>query len=378
MRADPEKLEKPPSAASAIEPLIAARIEAEGPISVADFMDMALGHPEHGYYISRPSVGAEGDFVTAPEISQMFGEMIGAWLVDAWMQMGQPETVRLVELGPGRGTLMTDILRAAGSWPAFRAAVSLHLIETSPRLRQAQFEALKDYHPTWHDVLAEVPADAPCLIVANEFLDALPIHQFEKAGGRWMERRVAHDKAAGRFFFTLAQPGFDVAGVMPPNFLAAPDGSVFEISPATLTIAEQICARVEQGGAALLIDYGHVEPSLGDTLQAVSRHAYADPLAEPGLRDITAHVDFGTIKVLSQPRARVHGPVGQGAFLASLGIAARAEQLRARATDKQKKDILSALHRLTAASEMGALFKVMALTPLAGRLNVSGFGEEQK
>lgn len=358
--------------------LLADRIGKEGPLTVAEYMRLALGHPQHGYYIAQESVGAAGDFTTAPEVSQMFGEMIGAWLTDVWLQSGRPESVKIIELGPGRGTLAADIMRTVSAWPEFSAAATLHLVETSPRLRQAQFEALKSWHPTWYDSLSEVP-EGPCLIVANEFFDAMPVHQFEKTEEGWKERLVDWHAQRREFFFVTAPPKFDLAAFMPGEFLRAPVGSVFEVSPDALSVFAEVCRRVEEnGGAALLVDYGHVRPGLGDTLQAVSRHRFSSALENPGLKDLTAHVDFGTFRAAATPGVRVHGPVTQGEFLLSLGIETRAARLAEKATPKQKADIHAALHRLTAPSEMGGLFKVMGLTKKNSGLHVSGFGEKEE
>lgn len=364
-----------PANDSPLARLIAERIGQQGPITVAEYMGLALGHPEHGYYIARDPFGAEGDFTTAPEVSQMFGEMIGAWLVDIWLQSGRPDSVKFIELGPGRGTLAADILRTLSAWPEIGAALSVHLVETSPRLRQMQFEALKDWHPTWYDRLEDVPG-GPCLVVANEFFDALPIHQLEKTKQGWMERRIDWHAQRREFFFTAAPAGFDIASIMPQAFLDAPEGSIFEVSPASLGVLSDICRRIAHyGGAGLIVDYGHQAPGLGDTLQAVSKHKFSNALEDPGVKDITAHVDFGTFRDMAHVTVRAHGPVTQGAFLEELGITHRAEKLGANATDAQRGDIASALHRLTAKAEMGGLFKVLGLTPKDKALDVTGFGE---
>jgi NADH dehydrogenase [ubiquinone] 1 alpha subcomplex assembly factor 7 len=362
--------------AAPLAQLIADRIRQEGPMSIADYVGMALGHPEHGYYISQENIiGAKGDFTTAPEISQMFGEMIGLWLVDAWLQSGKPENIKLIELGPGKGTLAADVLRTVSAWPEFKATMTLHLVETSPRLRQKQFEVLKAWQPTWYDRLEEIPV-GPCFIISNEFFDALPVHQLEKTAHGWEERRIGWNEERQEFFFTTAPLSFDVTPLMPGDFLNAAEGSVFETSPVELSVLEEMCRRIaEYGGAGLIVDYGHVAPGLGDTLQAVSKHKYSNVLENPGLKDLTAHVDFGMFKMVAEQAVRVHGPVEQGEFLKSLGIIQRAETLCARATKNQRKDIDAALHRLTAPTAMGGLFKVMGLTPKGKAFNVSGFGE---
>lgn len=368
-----KKHRKAPEGAS-LTKQIAARIQEQGPITVAEYMETAAAH----YYATRTPFGEEGDFTTSPEISQMFGEMIGAWLVDIWLQMGQPENVQLIELGPGRGTLMADIMRTISSWPAFKSSVSIHMIENSPQLRQAQATTLKNYRPTWYDRLDEVPAGLN-FIVANEFFDALPIHQFKKVKGEWKERAVDYDEVENTFRFTTVPLDFDVASIMPEGFLKAPDGCIFEVSPSSLSVLDQISARIsENGGAALIVDYGHSETGLGDTLQSVAAHNYSDALENPGTKDITAHVDFATFKTVASQRVRVHGPVTQGEFLKSLGIEQRGESLAANATDEQRRDIIHALQRLTATAEMGSLFKVMGLTPHSSDVRPAGFNESEE
>lgn len=360
-----------PEPESGIALRIRDRIAAEGPIPFAVFMDMAASH----YYAAREPFGINGDFTTAPEISQMFGEMVGAWLTDMWLQSGQPENVQLIELGPGRGTLMADVLRTISNWKDFAGAVTVHLVETSPLLRQKQADTLKTCRPTWYDRLEDVPVGTS-FIIANEFFDALPVHQFEKKNGQWMERYVTYNDG---FEFTLQQPDFAVAAVMPAEFVNAEEGSIFEISPVSLSVLETICARItDSGGAALIIDYGHAQPGIGDTVQALEGHKYVPALGNPGGRDITAHVDFGTLKEVASQFADVHGPVTQGEFLTRTGIMQRAESLRETADDKQRKDIERALFRLVSPSEMGRLFKVMALTPRGSTAQPSGFGDADK
>lgn len=342
-------------------------IRAQGPVSVAEYM----GRAAEAYYARQHPFGTTGDFITAPDISQMFGEMIAAWLVDLWLQMGRPEAVRLVELGPGMGTLSADIMRTCKAWPAFRDGARLHLVETSARLRERQAEALAGINVTWHDSIADVPDDLPCFVIANEFFDALPIHQFEKIGGAWRERMVGYDDTAQRFFFTTAQ-GEEEAG---QAFPAAPDGSIFEMSPVSLAITDDIAQRVARtGGAALFIDYGHIKPGFGDTLQALLKHAYADPLEDPGGRDITAHVDFGTLGTVAAQHATVWGAVTQGAFLTAMGIGLRAQKLCENATEERRENIMSGLRRLTAPDQMGRLFKVMAMTAKEAIIEPAGFG----
>jgi NADH dehydrogenase [ubiquinone] 1 alpha subcomplex assembly factor 7 len=346
---------------------LAARIAgAGGAITVADYMEAAAAY----YYAHAVPFGAEGDFTTAPEISQMFGEMIGAWCADIWAQAGKPSAVNLVELGPGRGTLMADVLRTAKTWPDFASALRVHLVENSPRLRGIQKEILKDARATWHETLASVPQGFT-LIVANEFFDALPIRQFVKKGGAWRERTVTHD--GGAFHFGTAAE--DAAASIPARFRAAQDGSIFEGSPASHAVMGAIASRIAaNGGAALVIDYGHAQQGIGDTLQSLRRHAYADALENPGAQDITAHVDFTALAAAAQAAgAAVYGPAGQGAFLQSLGMTVRAEKLAEKATPEGKDKIATALYRLTSAKEMGTLFKAMAVVPRNASIRPAGF-----
>lgn len=348
---------------------LAARIGRDGPLTVADFMAAAAGE----YYATQKVFGRQGDFTTAPEISQLFGEMIAAWLTDLWLQMGRPDHLQLVELGPGRGTLSADIMRTLQNWPDFKTAISLHLVENSPALREQQARALAAYKPAWYDRIEDVPQGL-CVFIANEFLDALPVHQFEKAGGVWRERRVGFDK---RFFFTLADAELPLETVMPASFLDAPDGSVFEISPASLTVVGHIAARLQRcGGAALIVDYGHMRAGLGDTLQALENHAYASVLENVGGRDITAHVDFATCAEAAAGCAAVHGPVTQAEFLLRLGILQRAQSLYSKASPEDAKEVQAGLARLIGGAEMGSLFKVMALTPQASAVTPAGFQGE--
>jgi NADH dehydrogenase [ubiquinone] 1 alpha subcomplex assembly factor 7 len=334
-----------------------------GPISVARFMALALAYPAGGYYARRDPFGAAGDFVTAPEVSQLFGELVGAALVQHWVELGRPPRVLLAELGPGRGTLMADALRVARAVPGFLEAASVHLVETSPVLRERQAASLGQLPVRWHDELAGVPQDRPLLLVANEFFDALPIRQFARRSGRWRERLVAVDEA-GVFRFTLATrstPFPLVAEGVPADL---PDGTLLELGPAREALAETIAVRpAAQGGLALLIDYGSDGAAmLGDTLQAVRRHARVDPLAAPGEVDLSAHVDFGAIgRRAAAAGAVAHGPIGQGAFLLRLGIELRLRWLLERAAPTQREALESGCARLVAADQMGELFKVMAL-----------------
>ncbi|OIR07974.1 hypothetical protein GALL_98370 [mine drainage metagenome] len=337
---------------SPLAALLAQRIRDSGPIPVEEFMAQALGHPQYGYYRTRDPLGAAGDFITAPEISQMFGELIGLWCAVVWQSLGEPRRILLAEAGPGRGTLMADALRAAAQLPAFRAAIEPHLLETSPALRACQARRLSDAAPVWHQDLDSLPADAPLLFIANEFFDALPIRQFVRRGGGWRERRVALNGEA----FAFAD-GPAASPEAPP----AAEGEIFEHSPAAAAFAARLGRRLAaQGGAALIIDYGHGETAVGETLQAVRRHAYAPVLEAPGEADLTAHVDFAALAAAAAP-AQALPLATQGRFLRRLGIELRAERL-ARARPEQADSIQRACQRLIDAAEMGTLFKVLALT----------------
>ncbi len=318
------------------------------PMTVAAYIARCNAH----YYATRDPIGTTGDFVTAPEISQMFGELVGAWLAEAWDRCGRPERSRLVELGPGRGTMMADMRRtiAAAKWnPA------VVFVETSPALAAAQARTVPDATTTAG--LAEVADDAPIFVVANEFFDALPVRQVVATGDGWRERVVVATDSG----LAAAVGPTDVTALVPPALAAAPQGSVVEVAPAATAIAAEIGARLRRhGGGALIIDYGHVGPVVGDTLQAVSRHARADLFTDPGAADLTAHVDFTALAVAAGVKA--WGPVGQGDFLRALGIGPRAAALKTTANQTQSAAIDAAVHRLTGAEAMGELFKVMALT----------------
>lgn len=343
--------------------LIARRIRATGPLTVAEFMAEALQHPRLGYYATRDPLGAAGDFVTAPEVSQVFGELIGLWCADVWARMGRPDPVLLVELGPGRGTLMADALRALGVAPDFRRALCLHLVETSPALRAAQAKALASAEPVWHASLGDVPS-GPLVLIANEFLDALPIRQFERRGGAWHERRVGLARDEATLAFVLEPAASPSTALIPPRLADAPDGNVLEIRPAAAGLSTDLAKRLTvDAGAALFIDYGHGVSACGDTLQAVRGHRYHPVLEAPGSVDLTAHVDF---QAFAEPAlaagARVRGPVTQRDFLRALGIEVRARQLLANASPETRTTTDSGIRRLIEGSEMGTLFKVLALT----------------
>jgi NADH dehydrogenase [ubiquinone] 1 alpha subcomplex assembly factor 7 len=346
--------------------LIARRIALTGPISVADFMAEALGHPRLGYYRRALPVGAAGDFTTAPEISQMFGELIGAWLAERWLAMGQPPAVNLVELGPGRGTLMADALRVTRGIAGFHAALQLHLVETNAPLRALQTEALAAYEPTWHERFDEVPA-GPMLLVANEFFDALPVRQFEKTAHGWRERMIGLAPDGETLVFALA-PGVTPFSRFLPD---AAEGAQAEISEAGRTLAAEIGARVTRGGGwALILDYGYASGA-GASLQAVRGHAGAGLLERPGETDLSAHVDFAALATAAA--APTFGPVPQSHFLRRLGLLQRAETLKARATPAQRAAIDAASARLIGEDQMGTLFRVLAVGD--GASSPAGFSE---
>lgn len=344
---------------SALKDELVRLIREEGPLPVSRYMALCLGHPRHGYYMTRDPFGEGGDFTTAPEISQMFGELVGLWAATVWQAMGAPGSLRLVELGPGRGTLMADALRATRRVPGFHEAVSVHLVETSPVLRRAQAATLQGTaSPFWHGTV-EAALEGPAIILANEFLDALPLDQFVMTPQGWRERLVGLG-AGGALTFGLG--GADEA--LPVR--DAPPGSVFEQSMAALDIVATIARRLAAaGGAALFVDYGSVRSGFGDTLQAVRRHAFTDPLAEPGEADLTVHVDFERMGEAGlQAGAALHGPATQADFLLVLGLAQRAQALTRQASPQQAQAIGTAFDRLTerGATGMGELFKVLALS----------------
>lgn len=341
---------------TALKQLLMRQIAAQGPISVAEYMTLCLLHPQHGYYTTRDPLGAQGDFTTAPEISQMFGEMLGLWLAQVWLDQGAPAPVTLAELGPGRGTLMADILRATARVPGFHAAVQVHLVEASPVLRAAQVARLGDHSPQFHDSADSLP-EQPLLLVANEFFDALPIRQFQRKGGGWAERMIS--AKGDELFFGLA-PSTPLADLAHRLADTGEDQIVETRSPAR-PVMEFIAARIaKQGGAALIVDYGDWR-SRGDTFQALRQHSADDPLASPGEADLTAHVDF---EALAQAASALRASplIPQGVFLERLGITQRAQELARNLSGPALENHIAAHRRLTHPQEMGQLFKVLALT----------------
>lgn len=338
---------------------IAHQIRSQGPLSVAQFMTIALHDSRAGYYATRDPFGS--DFITAPEITQIFGELVGLWCAQVWHDQGRPEHARLIELGPGRGTLMCDALRAARLMPEFLQAIEIVLVESSPVLAARQSDRLSGcgIPARWVRDVSQISYDRPSFMIANEFFDALPVHQFVMTAQGWRERVVTAD-ADDTLAFASAP--------VPPTFRAPPErgdarpGAVYEISPAATALVEDIARGVvSAGGAALFIDYGHEGCGFGDTLQAVGRHRFADVLASPGSVDLTCHVDFGAMARAARfAGAQVLGPIGQGQFLRALGIEARLSRL---ARNRDGLCEHAAVRRLTDAGEMGTLFKALAILP---------------
>jgi SAM-dependent MidA family methyltransferase len=339
---------------SELEREIAAIIAEEGPVPIDRYMALCLGHPRFGYYTTRDPFGVSGDFITAPEISQVFGELVGIWLIGAWQAMGEPGDFHLVEPGPGRGTLMADILRTARrAAPAFAAAARIALVEASPRLIEAQRRLLGD-GPTWHETVASLPGEGPLLLVANEFFDALPVRQFEYRRGSWHERVVGLDDD-GTLVFGLVRSDLARAGG---------EGDIVEIAPARQAIARELGVRLARsGGAALIIDYGHLRTAPGDTLQALKAHRPVPVLEAPGSSDLTAHVDFeALVAAFAEGGGSAHGPLTQRQFLLAMGIEQRMAALAAGADAAAAARLARQEERLAGRTAMGNLFKVLAVT----------------
>ena len=350
-------------------------IKLAGPMPVAEFMGLCLGHPKHGYYVTHDPIGASGDFTTSPEISQMFGELVGLWAAAVWRNMGAPGNIRLIELGPGRGTMMLDMLRAANVMREFRRLVTVDLVETSATLtaRQKQTLAIPELSASWYESLADVP-DGPAIIVANEFFDALPINQAVKLADGWHERVIGVNDKGGLSFGLAPDPLKFFEQTVPPQVRMAEVGSIYEwrSDSQVLEIGRRV---VRGGGAALIVDYGHLDSMVGDTFQALRGQRKADPLVAPGLADVTAHVDFQALGMAAETiGARVHGPIDQATFLRRLGIEQRAVNLKAVAPPDKAKAVDVALGRLTAGGPtgMGTMFKVVALSP-PGIKSLPGF-----
>lgn len=356
-------MDRPPP--TPLETRIAASIAMTGPIGVDAFMAQALYDPQDGYYIVQKPIGVAGDFTTSPEITQIFGELVGLWLAQSWMDLGAPSRFHLIELGPGHGTLMADVLRVGAKVPGFLAAADLHLIETNLHLRSAQKAKLTDFTPAWHDQLSDVP-DGPCLIFGNEFLDCMPIRQFVRAEDGWREKQVGVG-GEGRLAFGLGPR----LSVPPPNAgLKDEIGAVREQAPALSSFVADLGSRFSgHVGRALLIDYSDPAGTPGDTLQALHRHTKVHPLDHVGNADITAHVDFAALVSLANATQLPYdGPVSQSTFLDFLGIKERARTLIT-ANPSCANDVQAAVERLTSKAHMGALFSVICIdSPLnAGR-----------
>ena len=340
-------------------------IAASGPITVSDYMAACLFDPEAGYYTTREPFGVAGDFTTAPEISQMFGELVAVWVYSAWIAMGKPVPVTLVEIGPGRGTLMADMLRTLDRLdPAFVVLVRIALVEASPRLAELQRQKLAKggrAKPRWFATLSQVPA-SPVIIVANELFDAIPVRQFVKLPDGWRERLVGLDES-GELCFVAGPHGIDDA-ILPPAAADAPFGAIFEAAPAREALMDEIATRIRaSGGAGLFIDYGHVETDIGDTLQAVRQHAYDDVLAHPGEADLTSHVDFAALAAVATAIGLNAMLATQGELLLRLGIVERAGVLGASRSEEARERLREEVERLAGPDRMGSLFKALAIAP---------------
>jgi NADH dehydrogenase [ubiquinone] 1 alpha subcomplex assembly factor 7 len=341
--------------------IITKMIAEEGPMPLDRYMALCLGHPVHGFYMTRDPFGADGDFTTAPEISQVFGELLGVWVAQAWDAIGSPTRFALVELGPGRGTLMADIIRVLSKMEACRRAASVHFVEMSPVLRATQQEKVPD--ATWHDTVASLPA-LPTIVLANEFFDALPIRQLERKDGRMFERCVV-----------ASDTGLEVVLVPSPAHISAGEDGVTEDSTIRNTIATHLGDHLKSvGGVGLIIDYGHMSSASGDTLQAMRNHSFCAITDHPGDADVTSHVDFEALgKGFLRGGARIMGLMPQGEFLRNMGLAARTEVLSRNATGAAKQNLVAASTRLAHADQMGQLFKVMAISGSA-QTSVYPFG----
>lgn len=354
-------------AMSALEVIIKDSIEANGPMPVSEYMSLCLSHPEHGYYMTRDPFGVKGDFTTAPEISQMFGEMIGIWVLDSWMKMGSPNLFHLVECGPGRGTLMKDLLRATKNNAEFSKAVQIHLMEISPILKKQQYDTLSSDTINWHSDLKTIPQNAPVIFIGNEFLDALPIDQYQFTDAQWHKKYIDLNKN-GSFCFTYKTYSGDTDSPILRSLLPPEEGDILEVSKAQTDMMHDFIKIIQkQGGACLFIDYGYTLPSFKDTLQAIMHHNYVEILDEPGEADLTAHINFTDLAtILLSENMTLYGPVAQKEFLTALGIEVRADQLRQVSSGRQSENIQLALTRLigdkTQLNQMGDLFKVMAFT----------------
>lgn len=354
-----------------LTPVLLQTIREKGPLTVADYMQLALGHPEHGYYMRRDPFGSNGDFITAPEISQIFGEVIGAWVATLWHQLGTPDMV-LVELGPGRGTLMKDMLRATQHVAGFHDALCVVMVETSQTLKRLQQAVLTGSHSriSWQKDIHELP-EMPAIFVANEFFDALPIRQFVKTAQGLKEKLIdIHPDDKQKLCFVIQEIGIRLI----KGGAYSGDEVVVESSPAARGVVHEMARHLElYGGGGLIVDYGYTGGSRGNTLQAVKKHGFHPVLEEPGSADITAHVDFDMLaQAFADHDVATFGPLKQGEFLSRIGAEMRAEALLMRASPEQQEDIIGGLRRLMSPHEMGDLFKVLAFTSDA-RMVPAGF-----
>ena len=356
---------------------LAFQIDRQGPISLSAYMHACLNDPQFGYYTTRQAIGETADFITAPETSQMFGELIGGWCVAAWQQLGCPAPFCLAEPGPGRGTLMADLLRAASRAEGFIEAARLVLIEASPLMRGQQKAALEPWEDRlggleWTDRVSALPA-MPLIAVANEFLDALPLRQYIKAEAGWREAGIGLGEDGGLIRVTL--PSLADPAILPEGADSEPEGAVYEHAPAREAVIEEIAARLlECRGAALFIDYGHAVSGFGDTFQAMRGHAYADPLAGPGTQDLTSHVDFERLAAAARRAGLPHAALApQGDFLLELGLLERAGALGHGKDAVMQETLRRQVERLAGPDQMGTLFKVLRLTN--PRLELPGHGQ---
>ena len=343
-----------------LDKLIRKHIQDHGPLPLAEYMSLCLVHPTLGYYMRGASVGK--DFITAPEISQMFGELLGIWTLSVWQSMGEPDTLNLIELGPGRGTMMADLIRSTARWDHFQKAVRIHFVEASPSLRRMQEGMIHPKTALWHDDPESLP-EGPCIVLANEFFDALPIRQLVKMEDGWAERKIDWDEDKETFFFTADTIPSTFEALVPLEFKEAPEGSIFEFSPLSLSLVHFIGDHIAKNkGAALIIDYGKAHTTLGSTFQGLRLHQKVDVLEECGETDLTAFVDFDLFsKTLRPLPCDVYGPLPQGTFLQNMGIEFRAKTLERKGV---REEIERSVERLTSPDEMGELFKVFVITSL--------------
>ncbi len=349
--------------------LLRRRILTQGPLPFIDFMASCLTHPVHGYAVKGQRIGRYGDFITAPETSQIFGELIGLWMVDCWEKLGRPDRFRLIELGPGNGLLMQDALRAAAIRPAFGEAADIHLLETNSDLMASQSRRIGKAH--WHQRIDSLPSTGPLIVIANEFFDALPVRILRLTGEGWQERHVDWDQKQFIPIEARPQPRFPAIpgngserDQHKPDTAYADTSHICEVRPAAEALLSNLIKRAADGGGyGLIIDYGYTKPPNRETIEAIRQHHYVDPLSQPGETDLAAHVDFAALShSIQNNRGRVYGPISQRQFLTALGLASRARMLLAHADQKQKEQIQSGLHRLMASSKMGLIFRVMGFS----------------